>query len=116
MQLRYLQASRLDGAGVNLRDAAVRGPDGQPVGALVGVLVEPRARRLHYVVVDNGDRRQYLVPLGAIQLEECRRALRIVAAEKPAQWKEFDPTAFEEFSANDAVDAMFGGHATSAIC
>lgn len=105
--LRYLPASRVDGLGRNLDGAVVLDRDGQPLGGLVGVVVEPCARRLRYFVVGAGTVHRYLVPLTAVQLDREGQRLHLLAGENEAEWQECDPSAFAEFSAEDAVDAMF---------
>lgn len=104
--LRYLDASRVDGGGYRLEGLPIRGDDEQTLGSLVGVIVEPRARRLRYFVVNAPANHNCLVPAGAMHLDRGEGILRLIAIDR-SEWQECDVSAFREFSAEDAVDAMF---------
>jgi hypothetical protein len=93
--LRYLPASLLRGAGVNLNRVPVETDEHQPVGALAGVLVDPATRRLRYLVVE-GSRwlagAWRVVPFTVATVDAARGALCV---EKAAvdDCVEFEPAA-----------------------
>lgn len=106
--LRYLKASCVKGNGCSLAGLSIQAEDEQVIGELMGVLLDPRCRRVHYFVVQKDRVHSFLVPLSAMQLDPEVGALRVLAADDFG-WLAFDPAAFPEFSADDALEAMFAG-------
>lgn len=107
--LRYVQAERLEGEGLQFAGLAVQTRNERELGRLDGIIVDPRARRVRYFVVDAGGHHRYLMPLCAASLDEEHHALRLVSPDDPQDCFEFDPGAFVEFDDDDVVAAIFGG-------
>ena len=108
----YLNAANVDGPAGALGHLDVQTADGQEVGELDGVLIEPAARRIRYYVIALGrrlGRRRYLLSAEAqAQLETGSKALRFridLSALKSCQ--EFRKGDVREFSDTDALSAMF---------
>ena len=108
----YLNAAKVDGPAGALGHLDVQTADGQEVGELDGVLIEPAARRIRYYVIALGrrfGRRRYLLSADAqAQLETGSNALRFridLSALKACQ--EFRKGDVREFSDTDVLSAMF---------
>ena len=110
--LRYLNASKIESPVGVLSHLDVETVDGEPIGDLDGVLIDPDARCIRYYVVKPRRRlvrRRYL--LAADQpavLEPDRKALRFQIAEPGLQClPEFKNDDIPEFSDNDLLSVMF---------
>ena len=91
----YLNTANVDGPAGALGHLDVQTVDGQEVGELDGVLIEPAARRIRYYVIALGrrfGRRRYLLSAEApAQLETGSKALRFridLSALNPARSSE----------------------------
>lgn len=108
----YLDASQVQSPAGELSTLDLQSVNGEPLGNLQGVLIDPGARRLRYFVVESPGwfrRRRYLVSADRPAcVESGLGALRLdVAARDLARCEEFDAGAVREFSEEDAVTAMF---------
>lgn len=107
--LRYLEAARVEGPEHGLDGFDVSTSDGQRLGRLDGFIVDPATRRLCSFVIRRPGlfrTRRYLVPLCPAQLDPEHQVLRVDPdGSEPSA---FDPTAFERFSDEDVLTALFG--------
>ena len=108
----YLNASKVDSPVGALAHLDVQTEDGEEVGALDGVLIEPTARCIRYYVIALGrrfGRRRYLLPADAsAQIEGDSKALRFgIGLSALKSCREFRKGDVREFSDNDLVSAMF---------
>ena len=108
----YLNASKVESPAGALGHLDVQSEDGEQIGALDGVLIEPTARRIRYYVVALGrrfGRRRYLLPADApAQLEGDAKALRFgINALALQACREFRTGDVREFSDTDVLSAMF---------
>jgi len=108
--LRFLNASRLEGPSGDLAGVPLESVEGEPLGTLAGVLIDPPARRVCYFVVEKPGwlrRRQFLISSDCpARIEPDALRLDIDPGELAAL-DEFDSRAVPPFSAEDTVDAMF---------
>ena len=108
----YLNASKVDSPAGALSQMDVQTVDGEDIGDLDGVLIDPAARRIRYYVIGLRrwfGRRRYLLPADApAQLESARKALRF-RIELPAleSCREFRKGDVREFSDGDVLTAIF---------
>jgi hypothetical protein len=107
-RLCYLEASRVKGpvgdlAGVKLQTSAE-----EEIGTLDGVLIDPRARRVRFLVAEKPGwfrSRKYLVPTDCPAQVTPGHTLRIdVGAD---DLPTFDSVQVAEFTDEDLVDALF---------
>jgi hypothetical protein len=110
--LRYLDASRIDSPAGTLSHVDVESVDGEDIGDLDGVLIDPAARCIRYYVVAlrrRLGRRRYLLPADEpAQLEPGRKALRFLINSRALRsFQEFRKDDVREFSDLDLVNAMF---------
>jgi hypothetical protein len=108
----YLNASKVESPAGALAHLDVQTEDGEQIGALDGVLIEPTARRIRYYVVALGrrfGRRRYLLPADApAQLEGAMKALRFrIDPTSLKACREFRKGDVREFSDTDVLSAMF---------
>jgi PRC-barrel domain len=108
----YLNASKVDSPAGALAHLDVQTENGEEVGALDGVLIEPTARRIRYYVIALGrrfGRRRYLLPADATaQLEDGNKALRFrIDLPSLKSCREFRNGDVREFSDTDVLSAMF---------
>ena len=80
------------------------------LGTFDGVVVDPAARCVRYLVVDRGrffhERR--LIPLVTTRVDAKHRALRLeVDNVDPSEWLMFDRRSYPPFSDDDLITAMF---------
>lgn len=108
-RLRYIEAARVEGLHHQLDGLEVRTPTGKRLGSLDGFIVDPAARRVRSFVVRGPGffrHRRYLVPLCPAQLDTEHQTLRVDPEDdEPSA---FDPSAFETFSDDDVMAALFG--------
>ena len=106
-RLRYIDASKVNDATLDLDSLDVRNPDGEPLGTVEGLVVDVEAQRPVYVVVDAGGwfkARLFLLPIGEVHLDGTRQAL--VASISKAQvdgFPGFDSSEFEKLSEDDIL-------------
>ena len=105
----YLNASKVESPAGALGHLDVQTEDGEQIGALDGVLIEPTARRIRYYVVALSrrfGRRRYLLPADApAQLDS--KALRFLDPLALQSCREFRTGDVREFSDTDVLSAMF---------
>ena len=110
--LRYLDASKVESPVGLLSQVEVETVNGEQLGDLDGVLIDPTARRIRYYVITPPRRlrqRRYLLPAEEpAQLQPDRKVLRF-QIEPPVlrSCPEFRKNAVDEFSDEDLLDAMF---------
>ncbi|MGH9175633.1 MAG: PRC-barrel domain-containing protein, partial [Vicinamibacterales bacterium] len=108
----YLSASKLDSSAGALSQMDVRTVDGEGIGDLDGVLIDPAARRILYYVIALRRRfgcRRYLLPADApVQVESAGKALRFgIVLPALESCQEFRKGDVRDFSDTDVVTAMF---------
>src|SRR6188474_1489564 len=96
--LRYLETGRLDAPLFNPLEILTR--HGLKLGTFDGVVVDPTARCVRYVVVDRGrifhERR--LIPFVPLRVDAEHHALYIEFDEiEPSQWQKFDARTYPPF-------------------
>jgi hypothetical protein len=111
-RLRYVGANRIDLPVPNhLRPLSVETEEGARLGELQGVLVDPAARQVRFLLVDGGGwfhHRRRLVPLAAARLDRSRGTIRVdVDAADPAACPEVGSITLRDFSDDDLVAALF---------
>ena len=109
-RLRYLSADHVEGPRSTFERFEVRNVDDEKIGRLDGVLVDPPARRMRYLVVDVGTfrHRLHLVPLEATRVDHDAHALRVdMERDDMASAPPFDPHTVVRFSDEDLLTAMF---------
>jgi hypothetical protein len=76
----------------------VRDRDNRRIGRFGGVIVDPRARRLLYLVLDAPGvlrHRRYLIPIDPTRIDAEHRALRVgIHSDELAGCTNFDPSIF----------------------
>jgi hypothetical protein len=109
-RLRYLDVCNVNTADVgnvntevaNLDGLEVYGPDARKIGDVDGFIIDPAARRAHYIVVDSGGwftSRRLLLPIGHATLASDRRSLRAdVTQDALRRLPEFDELSFCSFT------------------
>jgi PRC-barrel domain len=109
----YLDTERLEGPLFEPFDVRTR--HGVKVGTFDGVVVDPAARCVRYLVVDRGrvfhERR--LIPVGPAHIDRTHRALRLVDDVDPSEWERFDARTYPPFSDEDLVTAMLARPGTA---
>ena len=106
--LRYLNTARLEAPLVDSLDVRTRGD--VKLGRFDGVIVDPTARRVRYLVVERGRlfHERHLIPLVPTRVDSEHHALRLeVDAVDPSTWQKFDAGSCPPFSDDDLVTAMF---------
>lgn len=107
--LRFIDAGRLRAVGQgDLNRAVVRGAADAILGKLTGALIDPRQRRVCFLVVESGSwfgRHQYALPLDAARVDRQRHELVIDLGS--ATLREVQLERFARFSDADLLDAMF---------
>ena len=82
--------------------------DDQEVGAVTGVLIEPSARRVRYLVITALDKNPCLVRLEDLaRLEPETNVLRVDLRRSDLCMGKIDPSTVRPFSPEDAITAMF---------
>jgi hypothetical protein len=109
-RLRYVDATRIDRQPLAFDRLDVRDRAGHRLGRLDGLVVDPRTRRVRFLVISSpgwlGSHR-YLVPLREAQVDRERQSLAVdVAAEAFKQHRtSFDPDTIPSLSDADMVAA-----------
>jgi hypothetical protein len=111
-QLCYLDASRVESPAGGLEGVTVETQEAETLGKLDGVLIDPSERRLRYLVVEvpgRFRRRRFLISADhPVWVEQQRNTLMVDAeGEDLSNSDEFDLKTVRQFSADDAVTAMF---------
>lgn len=112
-QLRYLDASRVDSPSGALSQVGVETADGEQIGGVDGVLIDPAARRICFYVIAFrrwlGRPRRYLLPADQpAVLEPHRKALRLQIGQAALQaCQEFRNQTVPAFSDDDLLSAVF---------
>jgi hypothetical protein len=110
--LRYLDASRVDSPAGALSQMDVETVDGEQIGDLDGVLIDPAARCIRFYVIARHrwlGRRRYLLPADQPALvERDGRALRFEIDETALKsCQEFRNQQVPEFSDTDLISTIF---------
>jgi hypothetical protein len=106
----YLAARNVEIPAGKLADLEVRTRDEEKLGDIDGVLIEPSARRVRYLVVKSGRflKGRYLLPVENLpQLDRSCGALRL---DEPAAYVEreaFDAESVRPFTDEDVITVMF---------
>lgn len=106
--LRYLNTDRLDAPFVDPLDVRTRGD--VKVGRFDGVIVDPSARRVRYLVIERGRlfHERVLIPLVPTRIDPEHHALRLEVDDvDPSAWQKFDTGSCPPFSDDDLVTALF---------
>jgi uncharacterized protein YrrD len=111
-RLRYLEASKVIGPSGDLAGTSLCSVDGQALGEVDGVVVDPSQRRLLYFVVKTPGffrHRRRLVPADAMpHVDQQSGAVHIdVERNEMAQFAEFEPNAVRQFDDEDVIEAIF---------
>lgn len=109
--LRYVDAERVDTPAGRLGDAVVVGPSGVKLGNLDGIVVDPEARRVPYLVVAVKKRlstRRYLLPLAPSRIDSDHVLHVDVDKDDLDQLPEVSNAAIPSLSDEDVVNAVFG--------
>jgi hypothetical protein len=111
--LRFVRADRLRALGEGeLNHAVVRSVADAVLGQLTGALIDPRQRRVCFLVVESGSwpmRRQYALPIDAARVDRERHGLLMDVDGDTL--REVDAERFAQFSDADVLDAMFSPRA-----
>ena len=110
-RLCYLDAASLQGPFPTCDGVKVWNEEDGVIGRLDGVLLDPGARHVQYLVVAAGGtfrRHRYLVPFDDVRVDTQHRAFCVdVQKRELADCEEFEPQAFHPFSDNDLMAALF---------
>lgn len=93
-----------------LADLEVRTCDEEKLGNVDGVIIEPSARRVRYLVVKSGRFRKgrYLLPVEHLpQLDQSSRALRLDEPAAQVEREAFDAESVRPFTDEDVITVMF---------
>ena len=110
--LRFVDASCVQIADVDLSRADFRGADDRKIGSIDGVVIDPAARRLCFLVVKSRGwltSRRFLLPAEwPAQIDAGRNALRVALdSDELAQFEEFDRSAAPPHTDDDLIASMF---------
>lgn len=109
-RLRYVDASHVEATDLDLAGFDVITEAGKRLGEFDGLIVDPPARRIHFLVVQRGSlfgQRRVLVPMSVARLDRDHRAVEVdvtSSADCPA----FDAEEFAPLSDEDMLAALFG--------
>jgi hypothetical protein len=119
-ELCYLDAARVESPAGVLSELDVLTADGQPLGTVTGVVIEPAARRVRYYDVRSTgwfNRRRYLLEADQLaQLDAERKAIRLRGEHEAPEVRNLDPRTLRQFSDDDLVSCILSGRRTSASC
>ena len=107
-RLFYLEASKVIGPTGHLDTLDVRTRQDELCGSVDGVLIDPLARQLRYLVLETGDWRRHrrcLLPAdAAATVDRTGNHLRLeIEADELGALEEFDTALVERFTAEDAI-------------
>ena len=106
----YLEARNVEIPAGKLADLEVRTCDEEKLGDVDGVIIEPSARRVRYLVVKSGRFRKgrYLLPVEHLaQLDRARHALRLHEPAADVEREAFDAESVRPFTDEDVITVMF---------
>ena len=114
-RLCFLDASHVGSPAGDLGRLQLQSERDEPLGTLDGVLIDPSARRVCYLVVETPGwfrKRKYLIPTECpAKLEPERNTLRVdIEPDAVGSLEEFDRRDVREYSEQDTVEAMFARH------
>jgi uncharacterized protein YrrD len=111
----YLEAQNVELPAGRLAGLEVCSRDDEKLGDIDGVLIEPSARRIRYLVVKSPGwfrKGRYLVPVQDVaRLEKDQNVIRIEAPAAEVPRETFTPDAVRPFTDEDVVTVMFAPHA-----
>jgi hypothetical protein len=112
--MRYVDASKVSDATLELDSLKVRNPSGENLGSVDGLIVDSGSGRPLYVVVDAGgwfSSRLFLLPIGELHLDPSREALiASLSRQQISAFPGFDTDEFEKLSEEEI------GRINDAIC
>lgn len=106
----YLAARNVEIPAGKLADLEVRTRDEEKLGDVDGVIIEPSARRVRYLVVKTGRFRKgrYLLPVENLpQLDRSCHALRLHEPACEIEREAFDAESVRPFTDEDVITVMF---------
>lgn len=114
-RLCYLDAARVGTPLGRLARVSVCGRDGDELGTVDGVLINPAERRVVYLVVEGerlGGTHRYLVPADALIRMKCDRgALRLEADADSSDGCDLDVSSIPPMTEDDVIAAIFARRA-----
>ena len=114
-QLSYLDASKVTSPAGVLAGLDVLTTEGKRLGSIQGVVIDAAARRVRYLAVKSSGLfggRRYLVEADQVgQIEDDRKALRLLVDVRDKAVAGLDTRALREFSDEDLLAAMFTSQA-----
>jgi len=109
----YLDAAHVDSPAGMLSDFHVVTADGEQLGCIAGVVIEPAARRARFIDIqsDGLRRRHYLVDADSLaQLDGELKQLRLLSADVP-EVQHCDSASLRPFTDDDLLTAIFASRA-----
>jgi hypothetical protein len=110
-QLRYIDAGNVNTPAGRLGHAPLVTPSNESLGSLDGLIIDPGARKVCYLVVKSPGlitSRHYVVPLTAGRLDRDRHAVELdVEDDDLTQFDQVELDALPQFSDDDLLNAMF---------
>src|SRR6185436_14342555 len=109
--LRYLDANHVEAPLAEFGAADILDYQGEKIGSIDGVLVDPGQRKAVYLVIRRGrvKARRELLPIADLRVEPSGRALRLQSETAPLE--KFDARRYPAFSDDDLITAMFANRA-----
>jgi hypothetical protein len=109
-ELSYLDAARVESPAGKLSELELVNADGERVGSIAGVVIEPAARRVRYLDVQADGwwrRRHYLVAADHLaQVDPTQKVLRLLDTEI-AEVRDVDRARLHPFSDDDLLATVF---------
>jgi hypothetical protein len=113
--LRYVAAEHVDTPAGRLDGTVLISPSDETLGSLDGMIIDPIERRVQYFVVRSRNwlkTRLRLVPAAPARLDSEHRTLHVdVNAEDLPRLREIRADAFQRYSDDDLIAALFSAHA-----
>lgn len=110
-RLCYLDAASVRGPFPTCDGVEVWSDEDGRIGRLDGIVIEPEARRVRYLVIEAGRmfrRHRYLLPFRDMRVDVQRHAFCMDAQKSDlASCEEYEPQAFRPFSDDDLMAALF---------
>lgn len=106
----YLAARNVEIPAGKLADLEVRTRDEEKLGDVDGIIIEPSARRVRYLVVRSGRFRKgrYLLPVENLPcLDRSHGALRVDEPAADIEREAFDADSVRPFTDEDVITVMF---------